>query len=403
MPSFKYEALDPSGRKLTGLMDGASPKEIIRELNRAGFLPIAAVEARGQGGRSWREWFTPEPKAEEITAMTLDIVMLLKGGVSLSESLQLLQEMGGRGWRTRVFRELHLAISVGKTFSQALSEHPRLFSPIYVKMVEVAEATGRLEEALASLADERQRMERMRKRLVSAISYPAFLIIAALSAMTFIFMYVIPQFETALEGFRDKIDPTALMVFNASAFLRANFQTIIISIAGTIVGSLLLGKLGHARGFWISLIARVPLMSTVLRYEVTLKFCRTLSVLIGNGVDISTSLRLLRDVVRLPAYAAEVDGVIADVRKGRRLSEALDTRTFLPRHVVQMLRVGEESGRLPDSASRVAVFYEARLDTALSRVIAVIGPATMMLVSMLIAWLIISVMTALMSVNDLLK
>ena len=81
----------------------------------------------------------------------------------------------------------------------------------------------------------------------------------------------------------------------------------------------------------------------------------------------------------------------------------METRNILPRHVVQMLRVGEESGRLPDSASRVATFYEARLDTALSRVIAVLGPATMMLVSVLIAWLIISVMTALMSVNDLLK
>ena len=134
-----------------------------------------------------------------------------------------------------------------------------------------------------------------------------------------------------------------------------------------------------------------------------MKFCRTLAVLIGNGVDISTALRLLRDVVLLPAYAIELDGVVADVRKGRRLSEALERRSFLPRHVVQMLRVGEDSGRLPDSASRVAVFYEARLDTTLTRAIAVIGPATMMLVSVLIAWLIISVMTALMSVNDLLK
>ena len=403
MPSFRYEALDTNGRRLTGMMDGLSRGEIIKELDRAGFLPIKAVEARAQAGRTLRDMLTPEPKSEDITAMTLDIVMLLKGGVTLSEALSLLQQMGGSRWRTKVLRELHLAISVGKTFSQALSEHPRLFSPIYIKMVEVAEATGRLEEALAALAEERQRTERMRKRLIGAIAYPAFLIVSALSAMTFIFLYVIPQFETALEGFRDKIDPTALMVFNMSAFLRQNLQTIGISIGAVVLGSLLLGKLGARRGIWTSLFARLPFFRTVFLYEVTLKFCRTMAVLIGNGVDISTSLRLLRDVVRLPAYAAQVDGVIADVRKGRRLSEALETRDFLPRHVVQMLRVGEESGRLPDSASRVAVFYESRLDTALTRVIAVLGPATMMLVSVLIAWLIISVMTALMSVNDLLK
>ncbi len=403
MPSFRYEALDTSGRKMSGLMDGTSVAEILKELDRAGFLPIKAAEARAQSGRSLRDMLTPEPKSEDITAMTLDVVMLLKGGVTLAESLVLLQQMGGSRWRTKVLRELHLAISVGKTFSAALAEHPRLFSPIYIKMVEVAEATGRLEEALSALAEERQRMERMKKRLVGAVSYPAFLILSALSAMTFIFLYVIPQFETALEGFRDKIDPTALMVFNMSAFLRHNLQLIGFSLGAIVLGMLLVGKLGSHRGIWISLLARLPFLRTLFLYEATLKFCRTLSVLIGNGVDISTSLRLLRDVVRLPAFRAQIDGVVADVRKGRRLSEALETRDVLPRHVVQMLRVGEESGRLPDSASRVATFYEARLDTALGRVIAVLGPATMMLVSVLIAWLIISVMTALMSVNDLLK
>ena len=403
MPSFRYEALDTTGRKLTGIMDGASSGEIIQELNRAGFLPIRTTEAKAQTGRSWLDLLTPEPKAEDVTALTLDIVMLLKGGVTLSEALSLLHQMGGARWRVRVLHELHLAIAVGKTFSQALSEHPRLFPPIYIKMVEVAEATGRLEQALDSLAEERQRMERMKKRLIGAVAYPAFLVVSALSAMTFIFLYVIPQFETALEGFRDKIDPTALMVFNMSAFLRANIQTIMIAAALAIVAALLAGRVGAKRGFWVSLFSRLPFFRTMFLYEATLKFCRTMAVLMGNGVDISTALRLVRDVVRLPAFATAIDGVTADVRKGRRLSEALETRDFLPRHVVQMLRVGEESGRLPDSAGRVAVFYEARLDTALTRVIAVIGPATMVLVSVLIAWLIISVMTALMSVNDLLK
>ena len=403
MPSFRYEALDAGGRKLTGIMDGATSSEIIQELNRAGYLPIRTTEAKAQTGRSWRDLLTPEPKAEDVTSLTLDIVMLLKGGVTLSAALSLLHQMGGARWRVRVLHELHLAIAVGKTFSQALSEHPRLFLAVYVKMVEVAEATGRLEQALDSLAEERQRMERMKKRLVGAVAYPAFLVVSALSAMTFIFLYVIPQFETALEGFRDKIDPTALMVFNMSAFLRTNINTIMIAVSLAIVAALLAGRLGAKRGFWVSVFSRLPFFRTMFLYEATLKFCRTMAVLMGNGVDISTALRLVRDVVRLPAFATAIDGVTADVRKGRRLSEALETRDFLPRHVVQMLRVGEESGRLPDSASRVAVFYEARLDTALTRVIAVIGPATMVLVSVLIAWLIISVMTALMSVNDLLK
>jgi general secretion pathway protein F len=126
-------------------------------------------------------------------------------------------------------------------------------------------------------------------------------------------------------------------------------------------------------------------------------------VLLSNDVDISSALRLLRSVIALPSAARKMEGVIGEVRRGRRLCEALATHPFLPSHVVQMLRVGEESGHLPDSARRVSTFYEARLDAAYTRLIAVIGPVAMVAVSVLIAWLIISIMTALMSVNDLLK
>ena len=302
----------------------------------------------------------------------------------------------------KVLRELHRAIATGKTFSAALAEHPRLFSPIYVKMVEVAEATGRLDQALASLAEERGRIERMRKKLVGAISYPAFLIVAALSAMVFIFTYVIPQFETALEGFRDKIDPTALMCLTPRASCARTGRGSRSSSAARCSRSSCSASSAPAAASGSSSSLGCPGAHRVppRGYGEILPHARRADRQRRRHFD---ALRLLRDVVRLPAYATEVDGVVADVRKGRRLSEALESRSFLPRHVVQMLRVGEDSGRLPDSASRVAVFYEARLDIALTRAIAVIGPATMILVSILIAWLIISVMTALMSVNDLLK
>jgi general secretion pathway protein F len=403
MPSFKYEALDATGRKIAGVMDGESQAAIIQELNRAGLFPIGASEATATHGRTWRQILTPEPTPAEITAITLDLVMLLKGGVTLSEALHLLTQFGGGRWRVGVMRDLHLAINSGKTFSKALSEHPRLFPPVYIKMAEVAEATGRLEDALTSLAEERQRSERLRKRILGALAYPAFLVVSALCAITFIFLYVIPQFATALEGYRDKIDPSALAVFDASDFLRVNIQSIGMGAGLAILAAFAVTKAGEGSGMWLSLAAKLPAISTIFRYDTTVKFCRTLAVLTGNGVDITSTLRLLRDTVSLPAHRAEIDGVVADVRKGRRLFEALEAHPFLPKHVMRMLRVGEESGRLTDSANRVSSFYEARLDSAFTRIIAVTGPLTMMMVSMLIAWLIISVMTALMSVNDMLK
>lgn len=386
-------------------MEAGASGEVFAHLDRVGCTPIS-VKAETKGtrstGRSLRDWLTPDPRPEDITSLTLDLAMLLKGGVALTEALQILSQMESRSWLVRVLRDLHAALSHGKSLSEAISTHPKLFPPIYVKMVEVAETSGRLEEALSGLAAERQRGERLRKRFISAISYPCFLVVAAVGVLFFILIYLIPKFEVALQGFRDKIDPSALVVFEMSGFLNRNFDVVVLSMAGLLGSAVVLNRIGSERGLWLALLARLPFSRAVLANELTVTFCRTLAILVRNRVDISTALRLIRGVVRLPGAGLEIDRVVADVRQGQRLSETLSRGKLFPRHVVQMLRVGEESGDLADSASRVAVFYEAKLDSALGRVIAVVGPTVMVVVSLLIAWLIISVMTALMSINDLL-
>lgn len=403
MPTFEYRALDPSGRMLVGAVEAGSRAEVLEQLDRTGCTPISTQETGGRARRrSWRDWLTPEPRSEEVTAFTLDLAMLLKGGIVLNEALLILAQMETRRWQVRLLRELHLELASGKSFSQALAKHPALFPPIYVKMIEVAETAGRLEETLTGLAGERQRTERLRKRFVSAISYPLFLIVAATAVLCFVLIYLIPRFETALQGFRDKIDPSALVVFKLSAFLIEHLDLFVAGLVAILAGVVLVNRLGRGRPMWLGLLARLPITRTILRYELTLTFCRTLAVLVKNGVNISTALRLIRGVVRLPAAAEEIDRVIADVRQGRRLSETLAGRRLLPGYVVQILRVGEEAGSLADSADRVAGFYEAKLDAALGRLIAVVGPAAMIVVSLMIAWLIISVMTALISINDLL-
>lgn len=404
MSTFEYLALDPAGKMLAGTMEAESRAEVVAQLDRDGCTPISAKPRVGSAAsaRTWRDRLTPEPRSEDVTGMTLDLAMLLKGGVTLDEALTILAQMESRRWLVRTLRDLHVCLSHGKSFSQAVGGHPRLFPPIYVKMVEVAEVAGRLEEALSALAGERQRGERLRKRFVSAIAYPLFLVLAATAVLFFVLVYLIPKFEVALQGFRDKIDPSALVVFELSGFLNRNLDLVVLGLAGLLGLGVLVSRLGRERGIWLALLARLPVTRAVLAHELTVTFCRTLAILVRNGVDISTALRLIRGVVRLPGAGLEIDRVIADVRGGQRLSETLSRRKLFPRHVVQMLRVGEEAGDLADSASRVAVFYEAKLDAALGRVIAVVGPAVMVLVSVLIAWLILSVMTALMSINDLL-
>jgi general secretion pathway protein F len=399
---FEYRALNPAGKLLHGTMEASSKAEVLQELERAGYTPIATKETAGALQRSWRQRLTPASGPQHITGFTLDLAMLLRGGVTLDEALLILSQMESRRWLAALIRTLHGELSGGKSFSAVIAKHPKLFPPLYVKMIEVAETAGRMEEALTGIARERQRAEHLRRRFVSAIAYPLFLVVAALGVLCFVLLYVIPQFETAIAGFRDKLDPAALRVFELSRLFRENVDVVLGAVIAVVAAALVIGRLGRARGIWMRMFARLPVTRTIVSYDLTLTFCRTLAVLIRNGVDISTGLRLIRGVVRVPAAAAEIDKVVADIRQGQRLADSLSRRPVLPGHVVQMLRVGEEAGKLADSAERISGFYETKLDTAMGRATAIIGPAMMILVSLLVAWLIISVMTALISINDLL-
>lgn len=402
MATFEYRAINPAGKMIVGAMDGASRADVIAELGKAGFTPVSATETKGGPKRTWREQLTPEPSSEHITGLTLDLAMLLRGGVPLNEALLILTQMESRRWLVKLIEALHVEISGGKSFSQALSQHPRQFPPVYIQTVAVAESAGRLEEALGDIAQERVRNERLKKSFLSAVTYPAVLVVAALGVMSFVLLFVIPQFEGALQGFRSKLSPSTTFVFDLSRSFRENVDVIVLSIAGVLAGMLAISRFGRGGNLFVRILARAPLTKTLLAHELTVTFCRTLSILLANGVPITTALRLIQDIVRIPSAKAAIDATGGDVRQGMRLSDALAKRAFLPAHVVQMLRVGEESGRLADSASRISGFYEAKLEVALKRLVAVLGPALMVAVALLIAWLIVSVMTALTSINDLL-
>ncbi|SER79240.1 general secretion pathway protein F [Rhizobium sp. NFR03] len=402
MAVFSYRALGASGKMIAGTMEASTHADVIEQLDRANATPITIEETTGEETRSWRDRLTIEPAREDITGFTVDLAMLLKGGVTLNEALLILTQMETRRWLVKLIERLHVELSAGKSFSKVLAQHPRLFPPLYVKMIEVAEVSGRLEQALTSIATERQRSERLRKRLVSALAYPAFLTVAALGVLAFVLLYIIPQFEGAIAGFRDRISPSALFVFRLSEWFRGNVDLVLVAIGALLIGLMLVKRLGQRRSVFIEILAVLPLTSRIVTYHLTLTFCRTLEILLENGVDISTALRLIRGIHPLPSTTTKVDGVISDVRGGKRLTQALAAQNLLPAHVVQMLRVGEESGHLADSAGRIAVFYETKLDASLARLTAVAGPLLMMCVSMLIGWLILSIMSALMSINDLL-
>lgn len=400
MPKFRYRALDASGQMVMGVIEASSSEAVLPELERISILPIEISDMR-EPRRSWRELIARGPTREEVTGITEDLATLVAGGVTLDRALVILSEVAPRPVVRQLMLDLHRSISAGHSLAEAVSAYPAIFPRVYVKMVEVAEVAGTLDETLRVIAHERTRVEGLRRRITSALTYPSFLAVAATGVLIFVLVAIIPEFERAMAGLQTDGQGSTETVFALSRALRQNGNLIAVIALLFILAIYLAVRNKSVKALFMRAIGRIPGLREVIRHEQAVSFCATLGTLSRSGVDISSSLRLIRDLMRNPRSAAKIDEVVATVRQGQRVSEALLAVDLLPPYAVHMLRVGEESGELDSAAMRIAAFYEGKLDRGLARLTSVLGPAIMILVSMLIAWLIVSVITALLSVNEL--
>jgi len=300
-----------------------------------------------------------------------------------------------------VVADIRSRVVAGESFAEGLSRHEGLFPPMYVALIRVGEASGSLDQVLEVLADERSRTEALKRRLGDAIRYPLFVLGAAGCVLLFFLTFVLPQFASVLQDFGAKVDPFILAFLNLATFLRANSDAVLAITAAIIAGSWLLLRQESVRRGFMTTLTRLPVIREVMKYYRTSLFCRNLGLLLGSGVNLTTTLRILVDMMSTTGPSGVWTDAADRVRHGAKLSDALAETQALPSMAVRMLRLGDETGQLPMLAGRVAEFYEAKLQRTLDRVVGIAGPAAIIVISIVVGGLIVSVMTALMSVSQI--
>jgi general secretion pathway protein F len=302
-----------------------------------------------------------------------------------------------------VVSEVKASVVAGESFADALSHHPTLFPVLYTTLVGVGEATGALDRLLEMLGDDRTRAEQLRRRIGDAIRYPLFVLGAAACVLTFFLMFVLPQFGAVLRDFGAKLDPVVSGFIGLSNFLNANSTAIALALIVILCASWFLFRRAAFRAALMSGLSKVPLIRTVLMYHRTALFCRNLSILLGSGVHLTAALRILVEVMTAVGQGERWARAADRTRHGAKLSDALRDADVLPVMAVRMLRLGEETGQMPMLAGRVAEFYEAKLQRSLDRVVGIAGPAAIIIISIVVGGLIVSVMSALLSVSQIIS
>jgi general secretion pathway protein F len=404
MPSFRYRALTQNGDLVSGSIAAPTAAEVAHRIEYLGLVPIETViEDAGATVERFNFALWSRPRAEDVTVFTRDLALLLKAGARINDGLELLAQDIDVGRLRPTVAKIRAAVLAGESFAEAIARHPALFPPAYVALVRVGEASGTLDQILEVLGAERVRAEALRRQLADALRYPAFVLFAAGSVLVFFLLFVLPQFATVLRDFNAKLDPLVLVFLGLSDFLRAHVEEVGSALViGLFAGMFVLRRPG-ARAAMIRLAARLPLVRSVLMFHRTGLFCRNLGVLLSSGVALTSTLRILTDMMATTGDVTVWMKTVDRVRHGGKLSDALLDTAALPTMAIRMLRLGEETGQLPMLAGRVAEFYEAKLQRSLDRVVGVAGPLAIVSISIVVGGLIVSVMTALLSVSQIVE
>ena len=402
VPNFRYRALTQAGEIVSGSISATTSAEVVRQVEYLGLLPVEAVIDAGRATTSRLNFaFFNKPRSEDITIFTRDLALLLKAGARLDAALDLLATDMDIGRLRPTVGKIRSSILGGESFAEAISQHPTVFPAIYVALVRVGEASGTLDHLLEFLALERERSEAVRRKLAEAMRYPAFILAASSCVLAFFLLFVLPQFASVLRGFQAKLDPIVVFFLGLSDLVRSHGDAIAVGSAIALTAAWLLARRPDVQRATWNLMAKTPVLKSLLLFHTTGLFCRNLGLLLGSGTTVSAALRILVEMLDRRGRPQAWITVADRVRHGSKLSDALADAETLPAAAVRMLRLGEETGQLATISSRIAEFYEAKLQRSMDRIVGIAGPAAIICISIVVGGLIVSVMTSLLSVSQI--
>jgi len=398
---YRYKALTRAGANLVGEMEALDRATVLQDLHQLGHFPIEVTAIKGSSPKpnSAGSIFSGLPSSRQITLFTRELGMLIKAGLPLDQALSFLERDAGSKALKKLIGRVGSEISSGKSLCEALELQGGAFPPIYSRMVRVAEASGTLETVLERIAASREKSQKLKSMALSEILYPCLLIVMAIAAVTIMLTVVVPRFKDMISNAGTQIPDQAKFVIGASDWLLANWQFLLAGLGGIVI-ALALGW-SRLRGQVENVLFRLPLIGSILKLSLTVRFCRTLGMLIDNGIDLPSAMKLVGDVIGNKSASTALDASYNALRKGRSFLDPLSKSGLFPPVLINMLRVGEETGSLSSSLLHMAEVFEEKLERTVERTFTIFEPIIILVVSGIIAFIIVSILSAVISINDL--
>jgi general secretion pathway protein F len=404
MPHFSYQAIGRDGKARSGSIEADGRELASRQLRAQGLTLLklesgsgAAPVASGAGEAGPGAALT----RQEILSMTSELSVLLRAGLPLDRALKVLIDMAGRPNVNSLLQGLLTAVKGGKSLSQALQPHEAAFGGFYLNMVRSGEASGHLSEVLERLVEYLDNARKNRDSVVSALIYPAILLVVAVISIGVMLGFVVPQFETLFDDMGDALPVLTRAVVGAADVLKAWGWLIALVAVGVGLYLRRWSASPAGRRALDEKLLQLPLAGgIVFEFEVS-KFARTVGTLLDNGVSLLKAISIAIETVDNRVIKEALAVLPPAVKAGRRMSMALEETGLFTPMVVQMTRVGEESGNLGHMMLELARVFDDHVQSGIKRGLAFLEPVLILVMGFFIAVIIIAILMGIMSVNDL--
>lgn len=400
MPSFTYKAIGRDGKSRDGVIEAEGLELASRQLRAQG-LTLTKLVPGGTVNAATEQNSGKPPTRQEVLSMTSELAVLLRAGLPLDRALKVLIDMAVQPQMQFLLNDLLKNIKGGRPLSAALEPHEKIFGSFYINMVRSGEAGGHLSSVLDRLVEYLESAKATRDSVVSALIYPSILVVVATLAIVLMLGFVVPQFESLFEDMGEALPLLTQMVLAAADFIKSWGWLVL----------LLLFALGIVLRNWASTdegrktldrrMLKIPVAGgIVFEFEVS-KFARTTGTLLGNGVSLLKAISIAINTVDNRVIREALQVLPPAVKAGKRMSIALEETEMFTPMVIQMIRVGEESGSLDQMLLELAKVFDGHVQSGVKRGLALLEPMLILTMGFFIALIIVSILMGILSVNNL--
>ncbi|MBI3306479.1 MAG: type II secretion system F family protein [Candidatus Omnitrophica bacterium] len=401
MKKFKYRAKKGPEQTVEGIIAAQSQDDAIDKINELGLFPVAVVEEGNPHVKKVRAVVTKKLKPREVITFYRQLGQLVKSGVPMLQAISVLTEQTGEARFRVVLERIKSTVSQGQPLSSALAEYPTVFSIFDTALIQAGEATGHLEESLLRIADYQTQQNALRSKIKMSLTYPVFILCMGILAVIFLLIFVVPKFSSLFADFGQKLPLiTRILIAFSEAMQHYGGWIIIVLALGVAVGRKVL-KAPAEREKIHRFLLKIPYWGAFYLKVETSRFVRTLALLLKSGIPILRALEISIPVIRNEAVRRDAQASYEAVQNGRYLSDGLRKSALFPRLLIQLVALGEESGRLDESLLEISNWYEQDTVESLEIATRLLEPLVILGVGLILGFLIIAILLPVFSIDTL--